>query len=149
MNNAILNQGLLPVFSQITPEQIEPTLKQIISENQKKLSDLLQNNSSFTWENLILPLEESDNRLSKMWSPVSHLHAVMESDALRSVYNACLPLLTEYHTGIMQNEDLYRAVKTIAESADYKNFSPVQTKAIENNLRDFRLAGVSCRAIRN
>jgi len=146
MENSVLNQGPLPVFSTISPQQIEPTLKQIIMHNRAKLRELLKNNTTFTWDNLILPLEELTNQLNKMWSPVSHLHAVMESDELRAVYNACLPLLTEYHTEFMQNEALYHAVKNIADSSAYKNFSPVQMKAIENELRDFHLAGVSLSA---
>ncbi len=145
MENAILNQAPLPVFSAIAPEKIESTLTQITTDNRNQLTELLKNKTA-TWENLILPLEELDNQLNKMWAPVSHLHAVMESDELRKVYNACLPVLTEYHTEFMQNEALFQAVKTIAESADYQNFTPVQTKAITNQLRDFRLMGVSLSA---
>ncbi|HSW70029.1 MAG TPA: M3 family metallopeptidase [Gammaproteobacteria bacterium] len=143
MESSVLNQSALPIFSTLPLAQVEPALKQVLSENRSKLQTLLKNNSAFTWENLILPMEALDNLLNKMWSPVSHLHAVMESDELRTIYNACIPLLTEYHTELMQNEILYRAVKMISESADYKNFSPVQIKAIENELRDFKLAGVS------
>lgn len=142
MENTILNQAPLPVFSSISSDQIEPTLKKVTSNNRTHLTELLKN-KNFTWENLILPLEELDNQLNKMWAPVSHLHAVMESDELRTVYNACLPVLTEYHTEFMQNEALYHAVKQIADSNEYKNFTPVQTKAISNQLRDFRLMGVN------
>lgn len=143
MENSLLNQGALPVFGVIQPEKIEPVLKEVISANRDALHALLNNDKTVTWENFILPLEEMDNRLGKMWSPVSHLHAVMESDALRAAYNVCIPLLTEYHTEFMQNEKLFGAVKKIAESPEYKNFTPVQNKAIANQLRDFRLAGVS------
>lgn len=146
MENPILNQGPLPVFNVISPEQIEPTLKQITTENRNQLNALLEKNKTPTWENLILPLEELDNRLNKMWAPVSHLHSVMESDELRTVYNACLPALTEYHTEFMQNEALFHAINHIAESNEFKNFTPVQNKAISNQLRDFRLAGVNLSA---
>ena len=56
-----------------------------------------------------------------MWSPVSHLHAVMESPALRDVYNKCLPLLTDYHTELMQTKDFYQAIQSIANGPDYPN----------------------------
>jgi len=143
MKNTVLNQAPLPVFSTLTLAQIEPTLKEMLAQHRAELGTLLQNAVPPTWENLILPLEQSSNQLNKMWSPVSHLHAVMESEELRAIYNACLPLLTEYHTEMMQNETLYQAVKSIAESAEFKSFTPTQCKAIENELRDFRLAGVS------
>ena len=70
------------------------------------------------------------------------MHAVVETDALREVYNQCLPLLTEYHTELMQNETLYNAIKSIAEGPQYTQLNMAQRKVIDNELRDFRLAGV-------
>lgn len=143
MKNPLLNQGQLPSFSNISPEHIEPTVKQLISQNRARLNELLADTEHASWNTLIAPLEEMDIQLNKMWSPVSHLHAVMESEGLRTAYNACLPLLTEYHTDMLQNETLYHAIKTIAESPDYKKLDAAQQKVISNELRDFRLAGVS------
>ena len=46
---------------------------------------------------------------------MSHLNAVLNSEALRAGYNACLPLLSAYQTDLAQSEPLYRAYRTIAE----------------------------------
>lgn len=143
MENPLLNTANLPSFSSILPEHIEPALKQVINENRQKLKELLEKTSPYTWDNLMAPLEEMTDRLSKMWSPVSHMHAVVETEALRNEYKKCLPLLTEYHTELMQNETLYKAIKSIAESEEYKNLNTAQRKVIDNELRDFKLAGVS------
>lgn len=143
MDNPLLNQGSLPAFSPILPEQLQPVLHDILAKNRAKLAELLANTHEFTWENLITPLEEMDNQLNKMWSPVSHLHSVKESEALRAAYNACLPLLTEYQTDLMQNENLYQAIYSIANNPNYQKLNAAQRKVIENELRDFRLAGVS------
>ena len=90
----------------------------------------------------MLPLEEMDDALSHFWAPISHLHAVAESEALRTAYNACLPFLTEYHTELMQNEMLFKAIQSIADAPEYAGFNPAQRKVIDNALRDFKLAGV-------
>ena len=58
---------------------------------------------------MVEPLEELRHRLSRVWSPIGHLNAVMNSEPLRAAYNACLPLLSEYHTDLAQSERLYRA----------------------------------------
>jgi oligopeptidase A len=142
-NNPLLTQSPLPKFSDIQPEYIEPALKTIIAANRERLTQLLNETSSYTWDNLLAPLEEMDDTLSKMWSPVSHLHAVMESESLRAAYNACLPLLTEYHTELVQNEKLYKAINSIKESPEYHTLNTAQKKSIDNDLRDIRLAGVS------
>jgi oligopeptidase A len=142
MDNTILNQGALPNFSPLLPEQIEPTLKLIISQNKITLNELLAKGPPFTWENLSLPLEELSDKLSKFWAPISHLHSVAETDALRNAYNNCLPLLSNYSTGLLQNELLFGAIQSIADSPSYRSFTPPQHKIIENDLRDFKLAGV-------
>lgn len=142
MDNPLLIQGPLPIFSNIQPEYIEPAIKHVISQNRAQLHALLAQEGPFTWANLIAPLEEMSDYLSKVWSPVSHLHSVMETDALRAAYNACLPLLTEYHTDLMQDERLYKAILSIAESPEYASYNVAQRKVIQDDLRDFHLAGV-------
>lgn len=143
MENPLLQPLPLPKFSDILPEVIEPALRQIINENRAELRRLLNQPSPYTWQNLMVPLEEMGDRLSKMWAPVSHMHSVMETESLRAVYNTCLPLLTEYHTEIMQNEKLYRAIQSIADSTEYTTLQSAQRKIIDNEIRDFKLGGVN------
>ncbi len=144
MENPLLSQGLLPSFSSIIPEEhIEPALKQVISQNRIQLAELLGTQTVFTWDNLMMPLEEMNDRLAKAWAPVSHMHSVVESDTLRSVYNICLPLLTDYHTEIMQNEALFKAIQSVADSPEYQKLNTAQRKVIDNEIRDFKLAGVN------
>ena len=57
----------------------------------------------------MLPLEQLSHRLSRTWSPISHLNGVLNSDELRASYNACLPLLSNYWTDLAQSEPLFRA----------------------------------------
>lgn len=143
MENPLLTPTLLPSFSSILPEQIEPALKTIISQNRIEINKLLSDDNNYTWDNLIEPLEELNDQLSKMWSPVAHMHAVAETEDLRTAYKKCLPLLTEYHTELMQNEALFKAIQSIAEGPEYARLNAAQRKVIENELRDFKLAGVN------
>lgn len=143
MENPLLNQGALPHFSRIEAQHIEPALRQVISQNRAEIAELLAKNEAFTWDNLMQPLEEMGDRLSKMWSPISHMHAVAETEEMREAYNTCLPILTEYHTEIMQHEGLYNAIKSIAEGPEFAKLNPAQQKLISHELRDFKLAGVS------
>lgn len=130
-----------PLFSQIVPEAMESEIKQLIASNRQALAQLLKQ-ETYTWDNLLLPMEEMNDQLSKRWSPVSHLHAVLGTEAWREAYKNILPILTEYHTEVLQNEQLYKAIQSIALSESYQHLSPAQRKVIDNDLRDFRLAGV-------
>jgi len=88
------------------------------------------------------PLERLQDRLDQLWSPVSHMHGVIDSDELRAAYNACIPKLSNYYTDMGHNRSLCDAIKSVHESKNFNTLSQAQKKIIENDLRDFHLAGV-------
>lgn len=142
MNNPLLQTSALPLFSQIKPEHIEPAIDQLLAEARSVVEQHLQAATEYTWENLIEPIENAEDRLSKAWSPVSHMNSVVNSDALRDAYNACLPKLSEYSTEMGQNEMLFNAYQSIADGDAYATLDVAQQKIIQNALRDFRLSGI-------
>ncbi|RYZ99665.1 MAG: oligopeptidase A, partial [Moraxellaceae bacterium] len=147
MNNPLLEQHILPPFSAIKPEDVEPAITQIINDNRAHLRNLLEdlknNNVQPSWNSLVAPLEEQGNKLDQAWSPVSHLNAVRNSDELRKAYNASIALLTEYGTEISQNEELYKAYEQFSKSNEYAHLSQAKKQSVDNALRDFRLGGVA------
>ncbi|UZE59633.1 oligopeptidase A [Aeromonas veronii] len=142
MNNPLLTMDSLPPFSQIKPEQVQPAVIQAIADCKQKISDVLAQRDPHTWDSLIAPLEEVNDRLSRIWSPVSHLNSVLNSKALREAHDACLPLLSEFQTYVGQHEGLYQAYLALSQSDDFPLLSGAQRKEIENTLRDFRLSGI-------
>src|SRR6185369_4957348 len=95
-----------------------------------------------TFRTVIEPLEELGHRLSRSWSPVGHLNGVMNNEALREQYNACLPLLSAYGTDLSQNESLFRAFKAVRER-EAAALDAEQLAVVDHALLDFRLAGVA------
>ncbi|MFQ2361446.1 oligopeptidase A [Aeromonas dhakensis] len=142
MTNPLLTMDSLPPFSQIQPNQVQPAVTQAIADCKQKISDVLAQREPHTWDSLIAPLEEVNDRLSRIWSPVSHLNSVLNSEALREAHDACLPLLSEFQTYVGQHEGLYQAYLALSESDDFPLLSAAQRKEIQNTLRDFRLSGI-------
>ena len=142
MTNPLLTMDSLPPFSQIQPDQVQAAVTQAIADCKQKIEDVLAQRDPHTWDSLIAPLEEVNDRLSRIWSPVSHLNAVLNSEALRAAHDACLPLLSEFQTYVGQHEGLYQAYLTLSESDDFPLLSGAQRKEILNTLRDFRLSGI-------
>ena len=140
-DNPLLDFTQLPRFGAILPEHITPALERVLAENRRELERLLAGAGPFTWDSFAQPIEDMRERLVRMWSPVSHLHAVMDSEPLRAAYNAGLPRLTDYFTELAQDERLYASYKAIAVSPEFARLSRAQKKIVENTLRDFRLAG--------
>jgi oligopeptidase A len=142
MTNPLLEPRELPPFSLIRPEHVQPAVTQILAESRAAIAALVEPDKTYTWDNLVEPLEDLDDRLNRAWSPVSHMNSVVNSDELREAYNACLPLLSEYATEVGQNEGLYTAYRAIAEGPEFERLDEAQRKIIDNALRDFRLSGV-------
>jgi len=133
----------LPVFSEISPTDIKPNVEKAISQCKKVIEDVLSSTTVFTWENLVEPIDDIDDVLGKMWSPISHMNSVVSSDELREAYESCLPLLSEYGTFVGQHKPLYEAYQQLANSEHYNTLNTAQKKVIDNTLRDFALSGIA------
>ncbi|MCG8081893.1 MAG: oligopeptidase A [Candidatus Thiodiazotropha taylori] len=139
MTNALLDMTGLPPFSRIEPPMVEPAIDALLQANRQTMESLLNTVASPSWGNFVEPLEVVEDRLSRTWSPVSHMNSVVNHDELREVYNACLPKLSDYATEVGQNSKLCEAYKKVAEQADLDD---AQKKMLENTLLEFRLSGV-------
>jgi oligopeptidase A len=139
MTNPLLDDRTLPDFQRIRPEHIEPAVDQLLADGRALIAELTARADEATWECFVEPIELEDDRLSRAWSPVSHLNSVVNSDELRAAYNACLPKLSDYATEVGQNPELYRGYRRVAEQA---GLNDAQRKMLANTLRDLHLAGV-------
>ncbi len=141
----------LPLFSQIKTEKIEAMLSQRMQDNLEAISALLKTIGTqektggieLCFESLILPLQQLDNELAKIFSPIRHLHAVKDTPELRKAYNAILPKLTAYQTQLSLNQDLYQAYHRILSHPDFARLSLEQQQIIVYAVRDFKLSGVA------
>lgn len=134
----------LPQFSSIDLEQYKNQLNQLLQKNLQSIDHLLKAKESFSWDDLMQPLDEMENHLQQFWSPLSHLHSVVNSKQLRKCYQECLPLLSEYETTIGHNKALYEAIKSL----EHQQLNKTQQKIIKDTVRDFELAGVALEALK-
>ncbi|MFA0310757.1 oligopeptidase A [Vibrio splendidus] len=142
MSNPLLTFTDLPPFSQIKPEHVKPAVEQVIEECRNKIEQVLEGNTSPSWDNLVAPIDEVDDRLGRIWSPVSHMNSVVNSDELRDAYESCLPVLSEYGTWVGQHKGLFEAYKAIKASEAFSALNRAQQKTITDALRDFELSGI-------
>ncbi|WP_421620715.1 oligopeptidase A [Alkalilimnicola ehrlichii] len=140
-DNPLLRDEPLPPFPEIQPEHVEPAIDELLAHCRQTLGEVLER-GDWTWDGLVAPLEAADERLSRAWSPVSHMNAVVNTEALRAGYNACLPKLSAYATEVGQNAELCAAFHALRDSEEYQALDSAQQRTIDNALRDFRLSGV-------
>lgn len=142
-DNPLLTYTDLPPYSHIDAEQVVPAIDNVLASNRQAIDSLLKNPPSpLTWENTALVLDEINEKLSKTWSPVSHLNAVMNNEALRVAYEACLPKLSSYSTEMGQNKPLYELYQALNNSPAANNFNTSQQSILKHIIRDFHLSGI-------
>jgi oligopeptidase A len=121
-------------------EHAEPAVREMLRRARAQIEEIAAQEPPI-FATVVEPLEELHHAVARTWSPLGHLNAVLNSEALRSAYNRCLPMLSSYQTDLAQNEPLYKAYRLI-EERERAVLDPVQRAVLEHALRDFRLAGV-------
>ena len=139
--NPLLAGSTLPAFDAIRPEHVEAGIRQLLEESRERVHQIEQAEPA-TFRTVVEPLEELGHRLSRSWSPVGHLNGVMNNEALREQYNACLPLLSAYGTDLSQNEKLFRAYEKVRK-AEAASLDAEQLAVVDHALLDFRLSGIA------
>ncbi len=139
--NPLLDFSGLPHFSDIRSEHVSPAVDELLTACRETVARCVKENAAATWVDFVAPMEDANEKLSRAWGQVSHLHSVMDSPELREVYNANLPKITEYYAELGQHKGLFRKFKALRNSASYNSLNASQRKIVENELRDFRLGG--------
>lgn len=145
MTNPLLAIEPLPRFDAINIADIVPAVTVALQESRDQIDAMVAGfgeGNAVTSASLLQVMGDIDDRLNSLWSPISHLNAVQNSDELREAYNACLPLWSEYSTWVGQHKALFEAYKSLQDSSDFKNLNQAQRKSVDNAVRDFTLSGI-------
>jgi oligopeptidase A len=142
-SNPLLSDAALPAFAAIEPAYVGPAIDSVLAEYRVGIDALIADPAPATFERVMLAQETLDSRLERTWSPVSHLHAVKDSEELREAYSPALEKITEQSTELGQNRELFAAVKAVSERNDFTSLPRAARTLVEHALRDFKLSGVA------
>jgi oligopeptidase A len=140
--NPLLDSVGLPKFNEIKVSHIRPAVDAVLSSNRENIKVLETMTQMPDWISFVQPLEDLEDYLSRVWSPISHLNSVADNEELRIVYEDCIALLSAYYTEVGQNKRLFEKFTKIKNDAGFSKLKKEQQKVVDNNIRDFRLSGV-------
>lgn len=141
MTNPLLQREGLPSFPEIQAEHMLPAIESVVADARAGIEKILISDSH-TYDSLVHVREELESRINEVWSPISHMNSVVNSEEIRTAHQASLEILTAYHTEIGQNKGLYHAYQSVRASQQFEMLSIEQQKVIDNALRDFKLSGI-------
>ena len=142
IDNPLLHFGRgIVAYSQIQPTHIASAIDALLAEAESAVAIATSQATPPTWKDLVEPLEDATERLSRAWGAISHLNSVADTPELREAYGAMLPKVTAFMSSLGQNLALYERFKALRQSPHFAMLLSDQQKVIENSLRDFRLGG--------
>ena len=140
-DNPLLDFSGLPRFADIGPAHVGPAIDLLLTDCRDTVARVASDPHAIGWDEFVAPIEDANERLSRAWGVVSHLHAVKDSPELRDAYNANLPRVTEYWTDLGQNLALFGKYKALRASPEFARLTPARQRIVDNEIRDFRLSG--------
>jgi len=123
-------------------------LCKVLSENILLIKKIESSKEKPGWANFVTPLQQINEKLSRVWSQINHLNSVMNSDELRLVYNKNLNKITKYHSDLSQNELIYKKFKKIHSDEIFTKLSRSQKKIITDEITGFQLGGVGLNKVK-
>ena len=140
-SNPLLDFSGLPRFAEIESAHVSPAIDNLLETCRQTVTVISADSGAVDWDGFVTPLEDANERLSRAWGAVGHLHAVKDSPELRDAYNENLPKVTEYWTDLGQNLALFARYKALRASPAFGDLSPARRRIVDNEIRDFRLSG--------
>ena len=140
-SNPLLDFSGLPKFDAIRPEHVAPAMDALLNEGRRTVLQVAQEAAPPTWNNVVEPLAECLDRLDRAWGAVRHIHAVVNTPALREAYNESLPGIIAFHADLLQDQRLYDKYRALRAQPEFLSLDASRRKLIDNELRDFKLGG--------
>lgn len=141
-SNPFLDSSFVIRWSELRPELIEPAITAALARAQAAVAEIASRElDALSYENTFLALEHATEELGQAWGKVTHLQSVADSPALREAHNAMLPKVSAFYASIPLNAELWRRLKTVAESSAAAKLEGIHRRFLTETVADFRQAG--------
>lgn len=133
--------GAVP-FDKIKVSDYSEAIREGIREQTEEIENILRQRSTPDFQNTILPLERSGEKLYNALATLGNLESALGDPEIMAVVSEITPIVSEHNTGIMLNHQLWERIKYIYENRDKdKSLSPEDLRLIEETYKEFIHSG--------
>jgi oligopeptidase A len=120
-------------YSDVKPTDIAPAIDFLLQQAQYAVDHAVDPVTPANWDDLVEPLEDATESLSRSWGVISHLNSVADTPELRAAYGEMMPKVTAFFSSLGQNLALYEKFKALSQGSDFSRLNSAQKKVIDNS----------------
>ena len=140
--NPFLEKTNFPKWSKLKSESIKTDITKALELAEFNLLVIRKTDlEKVTFANSVKALEQSTSDLNEAWGLVGHLDSVCNSKELRDAHNEMLPAVTEFFAKISLDADIWKVIKTFADTKEASDLSPIDRRLLEETIQDFKESG--------
>jgi len=139
-DNPLLDRAVPIPFDRIEPGDVAPAVGEVLARAGERI-EALGNGRGGGWDEVVGELDALSEDVARTWAPVSHLHNVDATPALREAYATSLPDVTRFASRLHHHEGLFRRLRDFAASPPGTSLGGLRRRHLDRTLRDFRRAG--------
>ena len=137
MKSFIVN-GMID-FSLVKADAIVEMADDVYNFSLADIDRVLTVNEIPTIENFLDPLDQSDNLIEQIMSPIEHINSVHDSEEFREPYARVQELSSAYYSKVSFNKGLYDRFVLLRDNQD---LSPPVLKAVNDVIESFERSGI-------
>ncbi|HZL56850.1 MAG TPA: M3 family metallopeptidase, partial [Bryobacteraceae bacterium] len=140
-DNPLLSVEFHIPFDRILPIHVEPGIRVLIAQAQRRIDAIVEDRSERTFENTMLAMETATENLDYALGVVRHLESVSTTPELRAAWNVVEPEASAFYSRIPLNGGLWKQLKKLAETAEAKALTGTRRRFLNKTLDSFRRHG--------
>jgi len=146
MSNPLLStfttQYELPPFKEISDGDYQEAIDAALTEAKEEIDGIINHSDEPTFENTIVALEQSGEKLQRNASILFNLNSAETTDSLQKITQEVSPKLSAFNSEVKQNEELFKRVKIVHSQKEDLSLSSEQQKLLDETYLDFVRRGV-------
>ena len=124
-------------WSHITPEAAQKDIPHLIEMAKSEIEAIKNREPSY--QNTVLALDESTEKVFRAWNLVQHLNSVCNTPELRAAIQSLQPLVSDFSSSLFIDEGLWNVFQQA--TSDRTGLNPEQLRHVEETEMSFRLNG--------
>jgi len=112
-----------------------------INMHNKEIEEIINDKTEPTFENCIVRLDNSGEKLNEIALILSNLIEANYNDTLEQVAQEIFPLLSKHNDEILLNDKLFKKIKYLYDNINNLGLNDEQKRTLELYYRDFVRAG--------